>query len=311
MRVASEKPDVVIVGSIAFDTVETPREKRENLIGGSATYASFAAALFSSVGIVGIVGEDFPQDIISLLQTRGVDTRGLVVRPGKTFFWHGKYEADMETRTSLRTELNVFSDFDPRLPLEYTDCPYVFLANIEPRLQQCVLEQVREPRFVMADTMDLWIRTAAHELDSVIRRVDLLTVNESEIRLLSGETTLVRAARRLLARGLKHVLVKKGESGAVLFSGERTLFIPAYPLEEVRDPTGAGDAFAGAFIGALAERGCTNLEDLFAAALSGSSVASFAVESFGADGLARLTKAQAISRREQLLSMIHPFPVKD
>ncbi|HIE10846.1 MAG TPA: sugar kinase [Kiritimatiellae bacterium] len=305
-----QRPNVLIVGSIALDTVETPREKRENLIGGSATYASFAAAIFSSVGIVGIVGEDFPAQGISLLQARGVDTRGLVIRPGRTFYWHGRYEENMDNRTSLRTELNVFADFDPRLPPGYITAPYVFLANIEPRLQLKVLDQVRAPSFVMADTMDLWIRTAADELDGVIQRVDLLTINESEVRLLTRETTLARAARRLLSRGLNHLLVKKGESGSLLFSRERLLFVPAFPLEEVRDPTGAGDAFAGAFIGSLAARGSRELEDLYTAALSGSSVASFAVESFGADSLAHLTKAIADSRKSQLLSMVHPSFVK-
>jgi len=303
-REGSSPPDLVVVGSVALDDIHTPWEHRRSVLGGSATYAALAAAPFCRTGLVGVVGEDFPEEARVLLQERGVDTRGLESRPGRTFHWEGRYEANMEDRTTLCTELNVFADFQPELPPEYRDAPYVFLANIAPALQLQVLDQLPEASFVAADTMDLWIRTTADDLAAVLGRVDLLTLNESEARLLTGERSLRRAAARIRERGPGMVLVKKGESGSVLFAPDRILFIPAYPLEEVRDPTGAGDSFAGAMMGELASRRDRETEAVWRAAITGSSVASFAVEEFGAEYVGRLDREAIERRRAELLAMI-------
>ena len=293
---AAKELQLVIVGSIGLDTVETPWARREEILGGSVSYACAAASFFSSVGMVGVVGGDFPSTCMDLYRRFGIDLLGLQQVAGKTFRWSGVYESDMNSRRTLLTELNVFGSFLPQLPAAYRRAPFVFLANISPDLQLHVLSQAEAPKFVAADTMDLWINTAREPLMKVIRAVDLLTLNESEVRLLAGENNLVKAARRILEWGPKHVIVKKGEHGAMLFSPAGTAVIPAFPLEDFLDPTGAGDAFAGGLMGALAEQGVVDAAALRRAMAYGTVVASFGVEAFSLERLQRLSRAEIEER---------------
>jgi sugar/nucleoside kinase (ribokinase family) len=305
-RVAKRQIEVVIVGSVGIDTVETPADRRENILGGSASYACAAASFFARVGMVGVVGTDFPSAYRKLYDRFGIDTEGLQFVPGATFRWSGVYESNMDNRRTISTELNVFATFSPELPPNYREAPFLFLANISPSLQRHVLNQVRRPRFVMLDTMDLWINTARDELHDVIGRVDLLTMNESEARHLTGRHSLIQAARRLLEMGPKYVIVKKGEHGSILFSRRSIFLMPAFLLEDVRDPTGAGDTFAGGFLGALARSGAINEPSIRRAMLYGSVVASFGVEDFSLDRLAKLTRAQ-IEQRARLFRRMLAF----
>ncbi len=289
--------DAVIVGSIGIDTVETPFDRRASVLGGSASYACAAASFQARrVGMVGVVGTDFPAGYRKLYRRFGIDTEGLQVRPGETFRWSGVYEANMDNRRTLSTELNVFAAFSPELPAAYRSAPFLFLGNISPALQLHVLDQVARPRFVMLDTMDLWINTARESLREVIARVDLLTLNESEARHLSGQHGLVAAARRLLELGPRYVCIKKGEHGSLLFTRTSIFIMPAFPLEVVRDPTGAGDTFAGGFLGALARGGVVNDRAIRRAMIYGSVLASFGVEDFSLDRLARLKRTQLDQR---------------
>lgn len=299
----SRAPDLIVVGSIGLDTVETPAASGTDLLGGSVSYACASASFFVRPGMVGVVGDDFPRRHTSLFRRLGVDLRGLQRRPGRTFRWSGVYEADMNQRRTRRTELNVFADFSPELPEAYRHAPFVFLANIAPSLQLRVLEQVRRPRFVMADTMDLWIETTRRELLEVARRVHLLTVNESEARHLTGHRSLPAAARAMQRLGPRYVLIKKGEHGSILFGPDGPFLMPAYPLETVRDPTGAGDSFAGGFMGALAAHGRISETALRRAMAYGSVVASFVCEQLSLDRLRRLSRAQIEQRRRELLRM--------
>lgn len=291
--------DLVIVGSIGLDTIETPLERRADVLGGSASYACVAAAQFARVGMVGVVGTDFPASARRLYRKFGVNTEGLQVEPGQTFRWSGVYEANMDNRRTLSTELNVFANFSPHLPESYRSAPYLFLANIAPALQAHVLDQVRRPRFVLLDTMDLWINVAKEALIDVIGRVDMLTLNESEARHLTGQHGLIKAARALLKLGPSYVIIKKGEHGSILFSKRGIFLVPAFPLEVVRDPTGAGDTFAGGFMGALAKAGKVDERSIRRSMLYGSVVASFGVEEFSLDRLARL-KAVEVQQRMKL-----------
>lgn len=294
---ASKSPvDVVIVGSIGIDTVETPHDRRESILGGSASYACAAASFFSRVGMVGVVGTDFPSAYRRLYKRLGINTDGLQVVPGQTFRWSGVYESNMDNRRTLSTELNVFATFSPELPESYRSAPFLFLANISPSLQLHVLDQVKRPRFVLLDTMDLWINTARDALREVIRRVDMLTLNESEARHFTGQHGLVKAARQLLELGPKYVCIKKGEHGSILFTRRSIALMPAYLLEDVRDPTGAGDTFAGGFLGALARGGTIDEKAIRRAMLYGSVAASFGVEDFSLDRLARLKRPQIEQR---------------
>ena len=288
--------DLVIVGSIGLDTIETQAERQVDVLGGSASYACVAAAQFAKVGMVGVVGTDFPASARRLYRKFGVNTEGLQVEPGQTFRWSGVYEANMDNRRTLSTELNVFANFSPHLPESYRSAPYLFLANIAPALQLHVLDQVKKPRFVLLDTMDLWINVAKEQLIEVIGRVDMLTLNESEARHLTGEHGLVKAARALLKMGPTFVCIKKGEHGSILFSKKGIFLMPAFPLESVKDPTGAGDTFAGGFLGALAKSGKTDEASIRRAMMYGSVVASFGVEAFSLGRLARL-KATEIQQR--------------
>jgi len=295
---------LVVVGSIGLDTVQTPSARREEVLGGSVSYACAAASFFAKVGMVGVVGDDFPEAHRALYRRFGIDLRGLQSAPGRTFRWSGVYEEDMNRRRTLATELNVFESFEPALPPAYRKCPFLLLGNISPELQLHVLGQLEAPEFVAADTMDLWIRTARAQLDAVISRVNLLMVNECEMRELAGESNVIRAARAVLRAGPQYVVVKKGEHGALLVSAAGVAVIPAFPVADVQDPTGAGDAFAGGVMGALARGGTPTLDAIRGAIACGTVVASFAVESFGLDRLAEIGSAEIEERLAQFRSMV-------
>jgi sugar/nucleoside kinase (ribokinase family) len=296
---------LLVVGSIALDSVETPSGLREEVLGGSATYFSTAASFFNPVRMVATVGEDFPDVHVSFLASRGVDLAGLERRPGRTFRWKGRYDVDLDTAHTLDTQLNVFADFRPELPQGFRDSQYVFLGNIDPELQCQVLEQVRAPRFVACDTMNFWIAQKREALAKTLKRVDLLFVNDAEARQLAGEHHVVKAARRILACGPRTVVVKRGEHGAILFSGEHVFAVPAYPLAAVCDPTGAGDSFAGGFMGYLARARKQEPTVLRRAVVVGSVLASFAVEQFSLERLATLTPDEIRARYGELRALTH------
>jgi sugar/nucleoside kinase (ribokinase family) len=279
---------VLVVGSVALDTVETPFGSAIDALGGSATFFSAAASVFCPVQLVGVVGDDFPMHELEFLRTRGVDTSGVEQAAGESFRWSGVYSFDLNSRETRETRLGVFADFKPRIPAEFRDAEWVFLGNIDPELQLEVLEQVRSPRFVACDTMNFWIEGKREALLELMKRVDVLMVNDSEARELSGDYNLLRAARWIQERGPSSVIVKKGEHGAILFTGSMIFFAPGFPLEEVFDPTGAGDAFAGGFLGYLARTGSTDAEHLRRAMIYGSALGSFAVEKFSVDRLRTL-----------------------
>lgn len=289
---------VLIVGSIALDDVKTPVEERFDLLGGSAAYASIAAGYFSPVNLVAIVGDDFPASHWEFLQGRGINLEGVQRAAGKTFRWSGEYMWDMNTRETRSVALNVFETFAPRLPDNYRACDYVLLANIAPGLQLQVLDQMERPRFVIADTMDLWINTAQPALLELLRRVDMLILNDSEARELTKETSLVKAGKAIQALGPRIVAVKKGEHGCLLFGEEGFFSCPAYPLEDIHDPTGAGDTFAGGLTGYLASRGggVPDFEALKTAVVVGSVLASFNVEAFSLERLRDVGKDDILAR---------------
>ena len=300
-------PRLVVVGSIGLDTIETPETRRADVLGGSVSYACAAARFFTRVGMVGVVGTDFPAGYRRLYRRLGIDTAGLQIAEGRTFRWSGVYEPDFINRRTLSTELNVFADFMPELPPSFLDAPLVLLGNIAPALQLHVLDQMRSARFVAADTMDLWIRTTRADLDAVIGRVDLITLNDSEARLLTGRHSLKDAAIAVRRMGPKYVVIKKGEHGAMLSYPGGMSIIPAFPVDRLRDPTGAGDAFAGAMMGWLAGCGRIKSSEVSRAMVAGSVVASFAVESFGLDGLASLSAPRIEARRRALRAMADVF----
>ncbi len=287
---------VLVVGSIALDSVKTPFGVAENVLGGSASYFATAASFFSDVSLVGVVGEDFPAEAIALFRERDIDLDGLERVSGKTFRWQGEYRYDLNEAITLETQLNVFEHFRPKLPQRYRDSPYVFLANIDPELQLEVLGQVTRPRLVACDTMNYWIERKGAALKKVLQGVDLLTINEGEARQLAQEPNIVRAARAILGMGPKTVIVKRGEYGALMFNEATTFFAPAYPLENVYDPTGAGDTFAGGFMGYLANVDATSEEAMRQAIIMGSTMASFNVESFSLERLKSLAYAEIRDR---------------
>ncbi len=296
---------VLIVGSIALDNIKTQTEERMGLLGGSASFASLAASFFAHTRLVGIVGTDFPAEHIELFKSRGIDLKGLQIVEGKTFSWSGEYEWDMNNRRTLSVSLNVFESFRPEIPSEWRTTPFVLLANIHPSLQHHVLDQIEQPRFVVADTMDLWIETARTELERLLQRVDLLILNDSEARQLINQTSLIRAGRLIRKMGPKFVVVKKGEHGALLFGEEEFFSCGAYPLEDIHDPTGAGDCFAGGLIGSLAGAGVgtVHFAHLRKAVVHGSVIASFNVESFSVERLRHLTTIEIAKRFERLKHM--------
>ncbi|ABK98065.1 PfkB family carbohydrate kinase [Pelobacter propionicus] len=287
---------IVVVGTVAFDTVETPFGRGEHVLGGSATYFSTAASFFSDVSLVAVVGEDFPEEHVSFLQSRSIDTAGLQRIPGKTFQWSGKYGYDLNEAQTLDTQLNVLMEFRPDLPESYRDAEYLFLANIDPELQMQVLEQVRSPRLVACDTMNFWISSKPEALTEVLRKVDIVVINEAEARQFTSEANLVKAARAIISLGCKRLVVKRGEYGVLMFTADSVFAAPAYPLEEVFDPTGAGDTFAGGFMGYLANTGDLSDAGIRQAIVFGSVMASFNVEDFSLERMKRLEFCEIESR---------------
>jgi len=296
---------LLITGSIALDSVKTPVEEHQDLLGGSASYASLAASFFTPVNLVGIVGSDFPQQYLELYRSRGINLDGLEVAAGKTFRWAGEYEWDLNKRRTISVALNVFETFHPTLPAHYTNAGYVFLANISPQLQLHVLSQVKAPRFIVADTMDLWIEIAREPLLELLRRIDCLVLNESEAREFTKETSLIKAGRKILGWGPKYVVIKKGEHGSLLFAEDLFFSAPAYPLEDIHDPTGAGDCFAGALTGYLASVDKITPESLRKAVVHGSVVASYCVEAFSLKRLEQITLSEIAARYQIFKKMSH------
>lgn len=288
---------LLVVGSVAFDAIETPHGKVDRTLGGAASYFSLAASHFSPVRLVGIVGEDFLKKDEAAFLGRRIDLAGLERVPGKSFFWAGKYNQNMNERTTLITELNVFADFNPTLPASYRNSPYIFLGNIDPTLQRSVLKQVScKPKAVGLDTMNYWIERTSAELTETLKHIQILMINDDETRQLSGEHNLFRAAKRIFKMGPRTLVIKRGEHGAILVHNDFVFSVPAYPLEEVQDPTGAGDSFAGGFMGYLASAGKVNDRTLRNAMVYGSVLGSFAVERFGVDRLLKLKRAEIHSR---------------
>lgn len=301
---------VLVVGSIALDTVKTPVEEHADQLGGSASYAAVGASFFSPVNLVGVVGDDFPESEFDFWKTRQIDASGVQRATGKTFRWSGEYEWDLNNRQTKSVALNVFENFKPDLPESFRETNFVLLANIAPALQSHVLDQMRRPRFVVADTMDLWIETTRRDLDALLPRVDLLILNDSEARQMTGDTSLIRAGRALRRMGPKYVAVKKGEHGALLFGPDDFFSVGAYPLEDIHDPTGAGDTFAGGLAGYLAGTGDGEVRfaELRQAVIYGSVLASFNVEAFSLDRLRRLTREE-IDDRYEMFKLMSQFEV--
>ena len=298
---------LLVVGSVALDTVETPRARRDDLLGGSAVHFSFAASFFTGVRLVGAVGGDWPTEHTRLLNGRNIDTSGLhVVEQGETFRWHGRYMDDMNDRETIDVHLNVFAEFDPQLPEDYRQARFVFLANGSPSLQLKVMDQVPGARLTVADTMDLWITTQRDELQEMLRRVDGLVLNDSEAKLLTGTTNLVEAGHHVREMGPRFVVIKKGEHGAMFFSEHETYVLPAYPTEQVVDPTGAGDSFAGGMLGYLTECDEFEPETLKTAMAYGILVASFNVEGFGLDRMLEIDR-ESVERRMQAYRQMLSF----
>jgi sugar/nucleoside kinase (ribokinase family) len=294
---------VLVVGTVAFDSIETPLGSVERVLGGSASYFALGASYFAPVRIVGVIGQDFPQDYLDLFAQRGVDLDGLKREPGDTFHWRGRYHEDINLRDTIELHLNVLAGFEPQLPENYRDAEYVFLGNIDPVMQLEVLRQIRHMKLVVCDTMDHWIRESVADLKKVLQRIEMLVVNDSEARLLSGYNNIVQAARAILRMGPKMVLIKRGEYGVLQFSNSTIFATPAYPLEEVFDPTGAGDSFAGGFMGQLARSGDLSQGGLRRAIVYGSVVASFTVEDFGVKRLAGLSLPQIEERYQQFAQL--------
>jgi sugar/nucleoside kinase (ribokinase family) len=300
-----EGGDLLIVGSVAFDSVETPAGCVEMALGGSACYASLAASYFSNPRVVAIVGEDFGEEHIAKLESHGIDTDGIAKVPGKTFHWRGKYRDNFKERDTLETSLNVFEGFDPQLPEKYRGTPYVLLGNIDPTLQASVLDQASQSKVVAMDTMNYWIASSLEALKDVLRRVNILFINDEEAYQLSGETSLLHAAEKIFDLGPEYIVIKRGEYGAILFGPELRLFVPAVLLPVVVDPTGAGDAFAGGFMGFLSSKKSLDRPSLAGALLHGTVTASFAVEAFSVDGLIELERSAIYRRLEELGEMIN------
>ena len=299
---------LIVVGTMAFDAIETPFGKSDRIIGGAATYIAWSASNFCKpVYQVSVVGGDFPKEELVMLQERGVNTEGVqIMEDEKSFFWSGRYHMDMNTRDTLDTQLNVLANFDPVLPDAYRDAEFVMLGNLLPAVQIRVIEQLRRrPKLICMDTMNFWMDTALPELEKVISMVDVLLVNDSEARQLSGEYSLVKAARAIMKMGPRYLIIKKGEHGALLFHEEKVFFAPALPLEDVFDPTGAGDTFAGGFIGHIARTKDTSFDNMKTAIIVGSAMASFCVEKFGTTRLKELTKEDIDNRIREFVQLVN------
>jgi len=296
---------LVIIGSLAFDTIETPFGRREKIVGGSGTYCSLAASFFTRPNVVGVVGEDFPDETVAFLKSKKIDLRGLEVRPGKSFFWEGHYGEDPNLRTTIRTEPNVYEDFKPQLPPGYRKSEIVFLANIDPDQQDEILNQVEKPKLVAMDTINLWINQKRDSLLKVLEKVDLYFANDEEVRLLTGEKNLIKAGKKILERGPSLVVIKKGEHGALVLGKDLVFGILAHPCEEVIDPTGAGDSFAGGFLGYLDKVKDFNDDmEIRRAAVYGSVLASFVIEDFGINRFKTLTTEEIESRFEWFRKLV-------
>jgi sugar/nucleoside kinase (ribokinase family) len=297
---------ILVVGSVAFDTLHMPHGTYPKVLGGSATFASLAASHFAPVRLVGVVGRDWPDDATAMLRDRGVDVSGLEVDPsGDTFHWEGRYSDDLSSRTSLCTDLNVFAKFAPKIPASFRESPFVMLGNIHPDLQVSVLEQVARPRLVVADTMNFWITGQRDALGRMLSRIDLLVINDEEARLLSGAHNLVKAARELMRMGPRIVVIKKGEHGALLFEGDEIFSAPAYPTGDVVDPTGAGDTFAGGLLGYIAAQDDVGHPTLRRAVVYGSALASYCVEGVSVERLRTVTKADIERRYALFRGLVH------
>ena len=297
---------LLIVGTVAFDAIETPFGKTDKILGGAATYIGLSASFFKvQSAIVSVVGDDFPQEYLDLLIARNIDISGLeVVKGGKTFFWSGRYHNDLNSRDTLDTQLNVLADFQPKVPQDYKNSQIVMLGNLHPLVQSSVLDQMEtQPKLVVLDTMNFWMDCALPELMDVIKRVDVITINDEEARQLSGEYSLVKAAAKIQTMGPKYVVIKKGEHGALIFHNKDVFFAPALPLEEVFDPTGAGDTFAGGFAGYLTQSENISFENMKNAIIQGSNLASFCVEKFGTERMLTLEKTEVVSRLKQFKSL--------
>jgi sugar/nucleoside kinase (ribokinase family) len=301
---------LLVVGSVALDSVETPFGVQEDVLGGSATYFSTSASFFTPVQVVAVVGEDFPETYLDFLRSRNVDLQGLTREAGKTFRWKGSYSHQLNEAKTLDTQLNVFQHFSPELPEAYRSAKHVFLGNIHPELQGRVLDQIQGPRLVAMDTMNFWITGERAQLEKTLARVDLLSINDGEARQLAGEHNMVKAARAILKMGPKRIIIKRGEYGALLFDGEHIFSCPAYPLEDVFDPTGAGDTFAGGLMGSLALAPEINVEALRRAMVTGSVMASYAVERFSLDRLREIDRAD-ITRRYAAFQELTRFDAID
>jgi sugar/nucleoside kinase (ribokinase family) len=303
---------LLVIGSVAFDAIETPFGKTDKIIGGAATYISLASSYFTKdVNLVAVVGDDFPKTDIELLQNHGIDTEGLQIKEGeKSFFWSGKYHNDMNSRDTLITELNVLENFDPIIPANYQNCEFLMLGNLAPKVQETVINRLeKKPRLIVMDTMNFWMDIAMDDLKKTISMVDVLTINDEEARQLSGEYSLVKAAKKIMAMGPNFLIIKKGEHGALLFHQNEVFFAPALPLEDVFDPTGAGDTFAGGFIGYLSKTEDVSFENMKRAIVYGSAMASFCVEKFGTERLVGLSE-QEISRRVQQFKNLSQFDIE-
>ena len=297
---------LLVIGTVAFDAIETPFGKTDKIVGGAATYAGLAATYFyDKVKIVAVVGDDFPKEEIKDFEKHGIDTEGLQIKKGeKSFFWSGKYHNDMNSRDTLITELNVLADFDPVIPESYQDCEYLMLGNLTPQVQQTVIKRLtKRPKLIVMDTMNFWMDIAMDDLKETIKLVDVLTINDAEARQLSGEYSLVKAARKILTMGPKYLIIKKGEHGALLFHENQIFSAPALPLAEVFDPTGAGDTFAGGFIGYMAKVGTVNFNNMKNAIIFGSALASFCVEKFGSERLRNLSEEEIANRIQEFVGL--------
>ena len=298
---------LLCVGTVAYDAIETPFGKTDKIVGGAATYISLAASYFvDKINLVSVIGDDFSTEFLALMKKRGINQDGLQIKKGeKSFFWSGKYHYDMNTRDTLETQLNVLENFKPVIPESYQDCDFLMLGNLAPAVQLSVIEQLKKkPAIIALDTMNFWMNVALEDLKKVLKKVDILTVNDEEARQLSGEYSLVKAAKRIIEMGPKYLIVKKGEHGALLFDSEKMFFAPALPIEDVLDPTGAGDTFAGGFIGYLAQTKNLSFENLKRAIIIGSAMASFTVEKFGTERLIELNKEEIDNRVQLFVELV-------
>lgn len=299
---------LLVIGTVAFDAIETPFGKTDKIVGGAATYIGLAASYFhKNIDLVSVVGEDFPEDAIKMMESRKINTSGLQIKSGeKTFFWSGRYHNDMNSRDTLETQLNVLETFDPIIPDSYQNCEFLMLGNLAPSVQMKVLDRLNNrPKLVVLDTMNFWMNVALDDLLNLLKKVDVLTINDEEARQLSGEYSLVKASQKILGMGPKTLIIKKGEHGALLFNNNQIFFAPALPLEDVFDPTGAGDSFAGGFIGYLAETKDISFENMKRAIIFGSAMASFSVEKFGTERIQNLSPDEVDQRVQEFIDLVH------